>query len=124
MSFAELVARQARAWEEQDVEAILDDFHPDAVFAAPGMMLQGHDQIGEGAQDYFDRFDEIEVRVTLIVEDPSGLRGAVEWHLSARDRATGQREGTPDAIIVELRDGLITRWREYIDTATDEPAAG
>src|SRR5579859_5011492 len=120
-AFAELVQRQARAWEEQDVEGILADFHPDAVFAAPGMTVRGHDDIRQAVLEYFACYHQIRARIILVIADPSGRHGAVEWHWSATSRASGVREGTPDGIIVDLRDGLITRWREYFDTETDEP---
>ncbi|GAC1397038.1 MAG: SgcJ/EcaC family oxidoreductase [Chloroflexota bacterium] len=120
-AFFELVRRQARAWEEGDVEAILADFAPEATFLAPGTVLRGHEEIRAGAEAYFARYHAIRARINRMVIDSTGRAGAVEWHWSATNRATGVREGTPDGIIVDLRDGLVTRWREYFDTATDEP---
>lgn len=120
--FAALVQRQARAWQEQDLAAILADYHPDAVFEAPGgLVAQGHTAIGQATLSYFADYHQITARVMVTVADPGGQRGAVEWHWSATHRQTGVREGTPDGIIVELRNGLISRWREYFDTAYDQP---
>lgn len=121
-SLEALIERQAQAWESQDIEAILADYHPDALFVAPGgMVARGHAEIRQAAQDYFTQYHLIRARIMCVVTGEGGHSGAVEWHWSATNRTTGRREGTPDGIIVELRAGQIVRWREYFDTGTDEP---
>jgi uncharacterized protein (TIGR02246 family) len=110
-----LVERQARAWEQADVAAIVADFAPDGVFIAPGGRWQGHGAIRSAAAAFFAVATDVKIVVTRVLLD--GDQGAVEWTWSETRRADGHRHSVDDAIIFTLCDDKIHYWREYFDTA-------
>ena len=109
----EIVERQARAWESQDVTAIVDDFASDAVFIAAGFRFDGQQEIGKAARDYFEKFHRTSVEIKRIVIDDN--KGAVEWDWRDRDRKSNKEGFAEDAIVFELENGKIVYWREYIE---------
>jgi uncharacterized protein (TIGR02246 family) len=111
----DLVARQARAWEEADLDAIPGDFAPDGWLISPGGRWQGPAAIREAAERFFWFAKDVRVEITRVLID--GDEGAAEWTWSETRLETGQRHTAEDAIIFELRDGQIIYWREYFDTA-------
>lgn len=110
-----LVERQARAWEREDVPAIVADFADDGVLISPGGRWQGHEALGAAAAAFFAVAGDVRITVTRVLLD--GDRGAVEWTWSETRRADGRRITVEDGIIFQLRDGRILYWREYFDTA-------
>jgi len=110
-----LVEHQARAWEQEDVEAIVADFASDGVLISPGGRWQGHEALRAAATAFFAVATEVRITVTRILLD--GDQGAVEWTWSETRRSDGLRITAEDGIIFHLRDGLILTWREYFDTA-------
>ena len=109
----EMVERQAKAWESQDVTGIIDDFTEDAVFIAAGFRFDGREQIAKAARDYFQKFHRTSVEIKRIVID--GSQGAVEWDWRDRERKSNKEGFAEDAIIFELQEGKIFYWREYIE---------
>jgi uncharacterized protein (TIGR02246 family) len=110
-----LVERQARAWEQADIEPALADFAPDGIFVSPGGRWQGHDQIRAAAEAFFKVSTDVKVEISRVFLD--GNLGATEWTWSETRRADGSRHMAEDAIIFELRGDKIIYWREYFDTA-------
>lgn len=110
---AQMVTRQARAWEEQDVTAIANDFAEDAIFIAAGFRFEGKQRIQQAARDYFNQFHDTSVEIKRIII--GGNEGAVEWNWRDRNRQSGQEGFAEDAIIFEIEDGKIVYWREYIE---------
>ena len=117
-SIQHLVNRQARAWENADVEAIVADFAEDARFVVPGTSFRGKQEIRAAAKDYFANFTNTQVTVKRIIGNDN--EGAVEWSWSDQERKTGKKNSADDAIIFELENGKITYWREYIDSQSPE----
>ncbi len=115
-----LIERQARAWEQGNLSALVSDFAPDALFITPGGHHKGQDAIRKAAQSALQSVREVKVIVTRIVFD--GEDGAVEWTWIQTDRKTDQRQTVEDAIIFTLRGDKIIYWREYFDTAALEPS--
>ena len=109
----EMIERQARAWESQDVTGIVDDFDRNAVFIAAGFRFDGQEQIAKAARDYFQQFHRTSVEIKRIVID--GTQGAVEWDWRDRDRQSNKEGFAEDAIVFELQEGKIVYWREYIE---------
>lgn len=109
----EIIVRQAQAWEDQDAQAIADDFAENAIFIAAGFKFVGKEQISKAAQDYFQQFHHTSVEIKRTIID--GHRGAVEWDWRDQNRKTGKAGWAEDAIVFELADGKIIYWREYIE---------
>lgn len=109
-----LVERQAKAWEKEDVSAIIRDFAPNATFKAASYTFEGIDAIEKTATNYFNEFTDVKITIKrMIIED---RKGAVEWDWSERSKKTGERSEAEDAIIFEVQDdGKIIYWREYIE---------
>ena len=57
---------------------------------------------------------KIDIR-RIIVKDN---QAAIEWHYEDTEKVTGLRSRADDAIIVDFKNGRISRWREYFDTKT------
>ncbi|WP_019508181.1 nuclear transport factor 2 family protein [Pleurocapsa sp. PCC 7319] len=108
-----IIYRQAKAWEQQNAQAIANDFAEEAVFIAAGFKYEGKQQIQKAAQDYFQQFVNTQVKIQRIIVD--GDQGAVEWDWCDQERQTGQINYAQDAIILALKEGKIIYWREYIE---------
>jgi uncharacterized protein (TIGR02246 family) len=108
-----IIVRQAQAWENQDAQAIADDFTENAIFIAAGFKFVGKEQISKAAQDYFRKFHQTSVEIKRTIID--GNRGAVEWDWRDQNRKTGKSGWAEDAIVFELANGKIIYWREYIE---------
>lgn len=108
-----MVERQARAWENADVAAIIDDFAQNSLFIAARKQFEGKEAIKTAAEAYFQQFDDIRVKIKRILID--GNSGAVEWDWSDRNRQSKVASFAEDAIIFELQNNKIVYWREYIE---------
>jgi uncharacterized protein (TIGR02246 family) len=112
-----LVDRQARAWEQADVETIIAAFAPEGVLISPGGRWQGHTAIRTAIQSFYDQAGKVKIKVTRVLI--SGHQGAVEWSWSETSPADSQCHQVDDAIIFEVNEtGQLVYWREYFDTAT------
>lgn len=110
-----MVARQARAWEDGNLDAIVADFAHDGVLHSPGGRWQGQEAIRAAAANFLTLYEDVRVEITRVLLQ--GDEGAVEWTWNETRRSDGLRTSTEDGIIFTLRDGKILRWREYFDTA-------
>lgn len=110
-----LIERQARAWEQADLDAIVAEFAADALFVSPGGRWQGPAAIRSAAAAFFAGVSAVQVTITRVML--AGNQGAVEWTWREKRRSDGQFHTAEDAIIFELSDGKIVYWREYFDTA-------
>lgn len=114
-----LVERQARAWERGDVERLLGDFAPDALFIAPAGSFEGRQAIRAAIEDFLALGIEVRIDVTRVLAD--GDSGAVEWTWSERHAAGEAWRTAHDAIVFTARGGVLTSWREYFDPADLAP---
>ena len=114
----EVVIRQAEAWEDSDAEAIIADFAENASFIVPGSTFSGKEAIKTAAKDYFAQFHQTKVEIIRVIAE--GDRGAVEWTWQDENKTTKEKSYAEDAIILELRDGKIIYWREYIDKTVNQ----
>ncbi len=109
----EMVMRQAKAWSEQDAQAIADDFAEDGIFIAAESKFQVKPHIKQAAEEYFQQFHHTSVEIKRIIFD--GIQAAVEWNWHEQNRQTGKEGNAEDAIILELKNNKIVYWREYIE---------
>ena len=117
-----VLARRAEAWHRLDVEALIDDYAPDAVVDSPlaGGPTSGTEQIRQVFQTYFVAFPDLKMEQRDVLVD--GQRAAVMATFSGTDRggfmgmaATGRRIDIPVVFLYEFRDGKIVRDRRVYD---------
>jgi ketosteroid isomerase-like protein len=61
------------------------------------------------------RFEEVRDVVVHETTDPDRI--VVEYTLAGTILPTGEQASAPFIAVMEVRDGLVTRWREYQNTA-------
>ena len=110
-------------------EYVLDDvphelWAPDVVieqpFAAGGpSRIEGRDAflaLTKGSRAALPvRFEEMRDVVVHDTADPNTI--IVEYTLAGTVLPTGEQASAPFITVIEVRDGLVTRWREYQNTA-------
>jgi ketosteroid isomerase-like protein len=69
-------------------------------------------------RDLGQHYEDVEITVSNVFGSPDGTYIGLEWTYASTRKSDGQRSVTPDAIIVEMHDGLIRSWREYFDLST------
>ena len=107
--FATLMERLARAWGEQDTEAAVACFTPEAVYMEPPdiQLYAGHDQL----RAYFGALEKGTYLTyhNLWFEEANQV-GCVEFSFGV----AGQASADHGIIVIELQNGLISLWREYV----------
>ncbi len=109
----ELVKRQAQAWSMANPDKIIADFAEDCLFIAPSLRIQGQQNVKQAAQDYFELYHNVQITIHRIIAN--GNQGSVEWSWSEVNRKTREISDAEDAIILEIEQGKIKYWREYIE---------
>ncbi len=112
-----LVRRQIALWEtnSDDVNATAD-WLADGLLTAPrGVRVATAEILGVIA-GWHREFRDLNVSLQSLVASADGTWLAIEWTWDVTRKSDGARSLTPDAIIVQLRDGKILQWREYFDT--------
>jgi ketosteroid isomerase-like protein len=124
----ELVAEVWAAFNRRDMDAGLARLHPDIEIVPFAAALEGRSYSGrEGVRHWltevltltWDRFETL----------PEAYRKAgdqliVYGHWSARVRASGTEIEMPATWVIEIRDGLISRWETFTDRAEAHRKAG
>jgi limonene-1,2-epoxide hydrolase len=112
-----------RAEESQDVERILNHFHPDATFHPPAGPLVGHDEIRTFYEGMGDNYAQLSVRI--VGEVSSDDEAALEWEAELVDPA-GNLTQICGVNVVKVSDGKFTHVRAYFDPTSfqqpDQPA--
>lgn len=114
MELRSLIEQTRQAWVTQDPDALAQIFAPNGVLIVPGAKITGREAIRAVVRDFAENFQDVKIEIRQIIVE--GDRAAVEWYYEDTEIATGKRNRADDAIIVEVENNLITRWREYFDT--------
>lgn len=121
MQEIQAVIQKARdAWMAGDADAVAQLFVPDGEFIVPGQRWQGQSDIRAAVVEFAASSANVQIQIQRIIVE--GDQAVVEWTWKDTDKKTGRQNQAEDAIVVDFKDGLITRWREYIDAKT--PTAG
>jgi uncharacterized protein (TIGR02246 family) len=107
------IAQAAQAWLAGDGDLFASLFVPNGEFIVPGDRWVGRDNIRQAVTDYASAYSDVKIEIRRIVVD--GNFAVVEWYWEDTENATGKQNKADDAIAVDFQDGLISRWREYID---------
>ena len=107
-----IVQQAATAWRIGDADAFANLFTSNGLFIVPGNRWVGPNKIRQVSAEFTATHSvKIEVQQILI----EGDRAVVEWFWEDTEKATGRHQKAEDAIAIDLKDGKISRWREYID---------
>jgi uncharacterized protein (TIGR02246 family) len=118
-----VLGRFAACLERGDAEGAAALFAPDAEYAEPPRFhFAGRDAIRTFIADFAARHREVRYAIVRTLTAPDGLLTAAEWRFSYTRAADGSRVAFAGMSWVELRDGLIARWRGY--SARIEPDEG
>lgn len=77
-------------------------------------VAQSIDEAAKGWQALFTHFSDLAFTDIRRASIPSGF---MQQHLMAATTGSGERIGWPICIVVQLRDGKIARFEEYMDRA-------
>jgi uncharacterized protein (TIGR02246 family) len=113
-----LIIRAKDAWVARDADALAQLFTPDAQLIVPGQRWQGRTQIREEIAKFGQSYTDVNITIQRTIVD--GNRAAVEWHYEDTEKATGHHNQSDDAIVIEVENGLISYWREYFDTSSNQ----
>ena len=108
-----LVETARQAWLTGNGNAFAALFTDQGEFIAPGNRWVGHRQIYQAVVDYAAAYDEVSINIRRIIQENEQI--LIEWDWQEREKVTGRRSQAEDAIVVDLEQGRIRRWREYID---------
>jgi limonene-1,2-epoxide hydrolase len=110
---ATLFERRRRAWLDENLDAYLELFAPELEFQSPNNPepLRGRDAFAAlvhrsaafSRPESFD-FHELSVDGDVVL---------AEWTIAIRRRDTDRRIQWRGMSVCRIRDGLITKWREY-----------
>ena len=102
-----------------DAEAFANLFADSGEFLLPGDKFVGPEAIRDVVSGYLEDYTIANIEILNCVIQ--GDRAAVEWTWEAVEKSSGSESLALDAIFVELQDGKVLRWREYVDTDTPFP---
>ncbi len=110
-----IIQMAAQACTTGNAAAFASLFAKDGEILLPGQVLAGRAAVEQATMAYLATLTAIEIEIASIVVE--GDRAAVEWVWRAT-KATGERQQSENAILLEFRRGLIVRWREYAGQST------
>ena len=126
----EVVRRVSDAYNRRDVEAMLDELHPEIEWY-PWLQVQlgggatvyrGHEGVRDGVRDGEDAFSEVRAELSEVRD--LGDRAVAIGHLRGRGKESGALTESELAWIVEFQGGKVIRVREYLDPKEALEAAG
>jgi uncharacterized protein (TIGR02246 family) len=97
---------------------LLSYLHSHGKFVVPGNSYVGSTAIRQVAKEFAETHSSVKIEIKQILTD--GNHAVVEWFWVETANQTGRQQKAEDAIVIDFKDGLITRWREYIDSTTPE----
>lgn len=107
-------------WNRRDLDGILAAMAPDCVYHnIPWAPLVGHDAIREGLSLFVADASAIDWQMVHIAQ---GADGAVLTERLDRFLLGEKWLEIPVMGVFELRDGLVTHWRDYFDSAQFQAA--
>lgn len=111
-----LIEHARNAWVARDANAITQMFAPNGELIVPGQRWQGREEIRVGVARFTQQYVDVKIDIQRVIVE--GNQAIVEWHYEDTEKATGVRNKAEDAIVIDFKDGLIDRWREYFDNKT------
>jgi uncharacterized protein (TIGR02246 family) len=110
------ILSQIRAWETGDADLLAGGFTPDGSIVVSGKVIAGREALQATVRRFSSRHSNVKVVVHRVIFGDDCA--AVEYRWEDTKNETGERYLADDAVWVDFRDGLISRWREYWDNET------
>ncbi|NJM70273.1 MAG: SgcJ/EcaC family oxidoreductase [Scytonema sp. RU_4_4] len=111
-----LLEKARDAWVTQNADALVQLFTKDGELIVPGKRWQGQEKIREEIIQFAQQYSNVKIDIKRIII--LGNQAVVEWYYEDTEKASGHRNKADDVIVVDFKEGRISRWREYIDTET------
>lgn len=110
------VHRHLAAWEARDGLAIGETLHPNIQFILPTINWQGRSLVQTALESYLAHYSALRLHLRRLLLDPTQQVAAVEWiGRYARPGQDGCQEILGGTVLDFNQDGLIIRWRTYLD---------
>jgi ketosteroid isomerase-like protein len=121
----EIVRRLIDAWNQRDLQAALEDMHPECEVRGVEVRktLRGHDGLAAGFRDWFEAFEEFTIEPEDFIEH-GGDRVLVPMRQRARGKGSGLEVEQRFYQLFTLRDGMVFRFEEYTEEADAWKALG
>lgn len=107
----EVFARRVAAWLAEDVDAYMDCWHDDMVITLPSGVVEGRARYRRLVEQGFRWAAPVAFDVHHLAVDGDAVLS--DWTIRARRRDDGVVVEWRGLSVCELRDGLITWWREH-----------
>src|SRR5688572_4469078 len=112
----ELVRRLFETFGRRDADAVTALLHPDVEWHVTNIFVEspvhrGRDGVVKFLEEFADSWEGIRIELEDVRED--GQAVIVSGRLAGRAAASGIDIDASRAWVVELRDGLIWRWRSF-----------
>lgn len=111
-----IIEQASQAWMTGNVDAFANLFAPDGKFIVPGHSYVGVAAIKQVMSEFAATHSDVKIEIKQIIAD--GDHAVVEWFWQDTETQTGKQQKAEDAIVIDFQEGLISRWREYIDSQT------
>lgn len=111
-----LIEKARDAWVAQDADTLAQLFTPDGEIIVPGQKWQGQARIREEVSRFAQQYSDVKINIRRIIIENN--QATVEWYYEDTEKATSRRNKADDVIVIDFKDGRISRWREYFDTKT------
>ena|SRR5215208_1293556 len=126
----EAIRRATEAFNRRDIDAMLEEVHPEIEWQPAFQMLlggeatvyRGHEGVRDFVRDTAEAFTDRQAEQSEFRD--LGKQVVAIGHSRGRGRESGVRTETAMAWLVEFRDGKAVRIREYLDPADALEAAG
>ncbi len=113
-----LIEKARDAWVAQDADTLAQLFTPDGEIIVPGQRWQGQARIREEVTRFAQQYSDVKINIRRIITENN--QATVEWYYEDTEKETGRRNKADDVIVIDFKDGCISRWREYFDTKTPD----
>ena len=117
----ETFKRGTDAYNRRDVEALLEELHPEiewrpllpVLLGGEAAVVKGHEGARQGIRELEEAFSELRAEPLEFLD--LGERILAIGHLHGRGKESGIETDSPIAWLVDFKDGKAVRIREYID---------
>jgi uncharacterized protein (TIGR02246 family) len=111
-----LIEQAKSAWIDRNADTLSQLFTLDGELVLPGESWKGRQKIREEIDKFSQQYKDVVITIHRVIID--GNQAAVEWQYEDTEIATNKRNLADDVIILEVKDGQISYWREYFDIKT------